>query len=330
MDVFAANDLAAFSVVSGSATETATAGRFDASYCAKALFFNSGSARSAQFINPDTGATVSLTDGWLHFECYNGTSGAGGGTVMELINSSGTSVIRLQATTAQIVRLDYWNGSAWVTGASTFNAFGAGSQLKSFDLHFVCGASGSLDLYVGNSLALSVSGLNAAVTNAAWVQFNSWSLSVGSAVSQVLVSDATTVGAKIGSLTFNANGANTAWSGDYLNIVKTGFDDTTFISSSSAGDKESYGASDTTMPSGFSVSSVFFGVRGRLGGSSPTNIKPLIRRGATDYTTGYNFPGLNSTSFANSVGAFSVDPSTSSTWLIANVNGGEPGFQSAA
>lgn len=327
MDVFAANDLAAFNSIAGTPTETATAGRFDATYCTQAIApGTSGLVRSPQFINPTTGAALSLTDAWVHASLFTGNQ-SGTYSAIELVNTAGTPVVRLAFAGAGILRIDYWSGAAWVAGASTFTA--GTNLLKDIDMHIVCGLTGSIDLYVNNSLVLSTSGLNAAVTNLAFVNLTTSATSGPNNFSQILVSDTNTIGVKVGSLTPNANGANTAWANDYLNLVKTGFNDATLVSSTTLNDKESYATTDVTLPTAqYFVSSVWMAVRGRLNSAAPQNVKPLARIGGTDYSGAYNFTGsINSVSFAPGIAAFPLDPSTGLAWAgVTNINAAEFGF----
>lgn len=326
MDYFAANDLAAFLTTSGTPTEVTTANTFDASYAAKSISLIASQVKTPQFINPTTGATVSLTDVWVHAELYYSATGSPSAQFIELLDSSGVPVVQLALNGSTTnVRINYWNGAAFVNGAAIFGI--AQSTRMTIDIHAVAGLSGTVDVYINGSLAISQVGMNAAVDNFAFVRLNG---SVSSTFfSQLLVSDSTTVGAKVASLTFNANGTNTAWANDYTNIVKLGYLDTTLISSSTLSDKESYGATDVTVPAGYAINSVWFNIRARLATASPTNIKPLIRIGSTDYIGSYNFPQLNTVSYGPSVAAFTADPSGGS-WGATNLNAAELGFQSAA
>lgn len=322
MDYFAANDIAAFSVVSGTPTETTSATNIDTTYTAKGIFPQSGVVKSAPFMNPTTGATVSLTDFWFHMSHFTANNG-GVISLVEFVNSSGVSVVRLVTTTNCIYRIDYWNGVAWVAGATTFNA---GSARFDIDIHIVTGAAGSLNVYFNNNLQLTTNGLNAAVDNAQCFLLQG---PANYTYSQLLVSDANTIGAKVGSLTPNGNSAtNTAWANDYLNLVKTGYNDATLVSSSVLNDAESYAATDATLPTAqYSVSSMWFAVRARLNSAAPANFKPLLRIGSTNYSGAYNFPNLNNVSFGPSIAAFANDPSTSTAWSgVTNLNAAEVGF----
>lgn len=326
MDYFAANDIAAFIVESGTPTESAAAGRFDATYTTKSINTNgTGAIKSPQIIDPTTGAATSLTDAWAHFSYLTANFGSAI-SIFELINAAGTAVVRLFQTTFGTFRPEYWNGAAWVQTAGTFNA--GTNVLIDIDIHVVCGLAGSINFYVNGSLAVTIAGLNAAVNNIAFCRITS-NQSVNG-YSQILISDANTVGAKVASLVPNANGANTAWANDFNNVVKVGYNDATLISSAVLGDKETYGATNATLPGGANVSSVWFAARARLSTVSPVNFKPLLRIGGVDYVGAYNFGGLSSASFGPAVAGFAVDPSTVAAWTIANVNAAEVGVQSAA
>lgn len=330
-DYFAANDIAAFSLVSGTPTEVTTAGRFDSNYAGRAIQFGGTTGAillsSPQIIDPVAGTTTSLTTAWLHFDFYT-SNNAGTWSCLELANSAGTSVVRVsQATNAGTMRVDYWNGSAWVSGGFTF--VGSASAIITIDVQVVCGVSGSIALYCNNTLIGTTSGLNAAVTNIAYVKLTGNS---GQCWSQILISDTSTVGAKVATLKPTALGTDTAWSPNTVgNLEKVSWNDTTLISDSTLNDKVSYAAADITLPSGMFVSSAWFAIRARLNASSPANIKPLLRIGSTDYAGAYNFGGLNSSSFAPAIAAFVNDPSTGTAWSgVTNLNAAEVGLQTAA
>lgn len=332
-DYFAANDIAAFSVTSGVPTESNTAGHFNATYTSKCIsLVPTASLKSARFIDPDTGASASLTDAWFHFDYFNFDGGGGAnGVLVEFLNSAGTPVVRIIQPLTTTMRVDYWDGAAWVNGTVSGQP-GAIQLLKTYDLHIVCGGAGSIQFVVDQSSQFTMNGLNAAVNNIAFIKLYGGALTNSARFSQFLVSDVSTVGAKVASLIPNANGANVAWANDYTKIVESGFDDATIINSASTGDKESYGCTDATIPASYSVSSLWFNVRARMGAAAPTNIKPLVRIGGVDYAGAYNIANLNNGTYEPGLAAFSLDPSTAAAWAsnLTNVNGAELGFQAAA
>lgn len=322
IEYFAANDIAAFSIVSGSPVEVTS--NIDTTYCARGIQPNGGVLKSAQFITPTTGAATSVTNVWVHFDFYTGFFG---GVQMEFLDSAGTSVLRIYGPSNGVYRLDYWSGTAWVTGAATYNA-GTGVRIAC-DVHIVCGATGSFTMYSNGTQVLQLTSLSAAVDNIAFIQPNGGSGQ--QTYSQFLASDTNTIGAKVASLKTLALGADTAWSPNTAaNIDKTSFNDATFISDSTLGDKVTYTAADATMPAGMFVSSLWFATRARLNAASPANITPLLRISGTDYAGAYNLGGLNSTTFGPAVAAFTTDPSTSAAWTLTNANLAELGFKTAA
>lgn len=326
MDYFATNSLAAFTTLFGAPTESNSGTVRDPLYSATAIYLPNTVIKSPQFINPDTGAAAILTEGWFHFvHAWNTTANH---SIYEILNSAGTSVVRLwQVTSTGYIRPEYWNGSAWVTTAALFPS-PAGFAKNEMDIHVVCGAAGYIEVYINNELASTITGLNAAVNNLAFITPRS--STANQYQSQHLVSDQNTVGAKVQDLVINANATYTAWSGDYTAVVEIGLNDATMISSSTLGDKESFNAADITLPSGYAVSSLWFSARGRLNSGSPGNFKALVRIGGTDYSPSYNFGGLTSAAYGPSLAAFTVDPSTSAAWTAANVNAAELGFVTAA
>lgn len=330
MDYFAANDLAAFNIVAGSPTEATTAGYFDAAYTTKYIWPTTGAiVESAAFVNPSTGAVTSLTDLWFHFDYRCGITSING-SLVTLYNSVGVAVLRVTWPTSSTTRVDYWNGSTWVTSGPVSSLPGD-TNLHTYDIHIVCGAAGSVNLIIDQTDQFTMSGLNAAVTDVQSFQLGRAG-TTGNLFgwSQVLVSDTSTVGAKVASAVPNSNGTHTAWAGDYTNIVKNGYDDSTMISSSTLADMESYGATDVTLPANYSISSAWYAIRAKLNTSSPANITPLMVVGGTDYTKSYNFQGLSSTAYAPALAAFETDPSTGAAWSATSFNASEIGFKTAS
>lgn len=320
IDYFAANDIAAFNVVSG-APQEATSG-IDTTYTPRGLQPNSGVLQTPPLMTPTTGVTATLTSLWFHCDLSTGNN-PGLNSTVEFVNSSGVSVVRFVSTTNTTFRMDYWNGAAFVAGATTFSP---GSVLGRLDINIICGVSGSINWYWNGTLVATTTGLNAAVDNVQSVKILGVYI-----LSQILVSDTNTIGAKVASLKPTGAGANTAWSPNtFSNIEKQSFNDATFIADSTLGDKVSYAAADATMPAGMFISSLWFAARARVNSVSPANIKPLLRIGGTDYAGSYNLGGLNSVSFAAAVAAYVNDPSTGVAWTLTNANAAEVGFQTAA
>lgn len=326
MDVFAANDIAAMVSISG--TETSDANYYNATYTNKALI---PPFTCPRFINPDTGATVTLADGWMHFDIYPGGSG-GSSEILWLQSSAGVNLFRLFSSGTSL-RADYWNGTAWVTSFTTLFGGLASLGRSTMDLHWtITGTTISMDVFRNNSIVASSGAVAfAGMANVAKFVTGNGSWSVGVRFSQFLVSDENTVGALIKSLVQNGAGANTAWTGVHTDVEEIAINDATMISSGTAGDKESYTATDATLPTNYHVAGIWQTLRGRNSASSPTGIKAMLRLGGVDYSAAYNFPGLNTASFEGSVACHSLDPSTGLAWSgVTNVNASEIGYEAVA
>ncbi len=343
MDVFAANNLSAFSVTSGTPTESTTSGTVNTTYSPRSIRIQNAAVRSARFINPTTGADTSLTSFWVHFELYVQATGSFAGLIddgcLYVVNSAGTRVIRLNLLHTSngnpVYRLDYWNGSSFVNGSSTLTLSTETSY--AFDLEIVCGVSGSLKLYTNSSSqsplspSLTVTGLHAAVTNGAYLDLNcplGFLIDANNYYSQILVSEEATIGCRVGSIVPTAAGTNTTWTGTYTDITDSGLGEGTVISASSTGDKESYPATDRALPvHTYEVGGVWFNIRAKQGGSAPTNKKALMRVGGTDYAAAYDYAHLNTSTFAPSLACFPLNPATAAAWDISDVNAAEVGFE---
>lgn len=126
-----------------------------------------------------------------------------------------------------------------------------------------------------------------------------------------------------------SNGANTAWTGVFTDAddPATVDDDTTFISSSTPGDKETYGLGDLVTTAG-SVFAVQVNVVARKDDAGVRTIAPVTRVGGTDFD-GTTTPGL-ATSYQGYQQLYErLDPS-GAAWTIASVNAMEAGVKEVA
>jgi hypothetical protein len=129
-----------------------------------------------------------------------------------------------------------------------------------------------------------------------------------------------------------ADGANTAWTAsvgsDYACVDETTGPngDTDYISSASAGDKDTFVVQDLSESSG-----TVFGVQtcllARKDDAGARSVRALVRQGTTDYDCGGDH--ALSTSYAYVLDIWQQDP-TGSDWTISNVNADEYGVKLAA
>ena len=112
------------------------------------------------------------------------------------------------------------------------------------------------------------------------------------------------------------NGANTAWTGAFGDVDEQGITDSDFISSTTAGAKETFthAALPAAWATGFSVEAVAVSYRVSAGQNSGVVVKDLQRIGGTDYV---------GTSLGNNAQitpvqkVYNQSPATSADWTMS-------------
>ena len=249
------------------------AGTVDTAYqpnCVRILGGNTGDfAQSMPFIGGATPTSV-----YFHAELYAvvGFPSAGNLPFLVWYNSAGTVVLRIVITTGSTTpwpcAVQYWNGTSWVTGG-TFT-FPLGTLVR-MDTQIVCGASGSFNLRLGGASVLTISGLNAAVTNIASMQFlNPMNTSTNYIyVSQFQAADFDLRDYRGQAATFNALGSYyTSGTGAITDVTDSS--DATMWSLSAAGGR---GATTTALSAigGLSIYGAYLNGRVRVAGGVVTN-----------------------------------------------------------
>lgn len=301
-------------------TESTTAAQRDTVYSRSAVSVNGITAYAeGTYIS-------SATTAWFHAELYIGAN-SNNGPLLVFYNSAGTAVFRLNVPNFNVMQMQYWNGSAWTDiGASyTFPT----STRFAIDIKIVCGSSGSASLYVTGTQVSTATATMTSVTNIAKVRLYSNSSFTAVSYSQCVAADESTVGWKLATLAPSANGANTAWTNDFAAVDEPAtMDDTDFITSSVAGDVETFVATDAPTGTGLGVKALVVTARAKIGATGPQNLQMAVRSGGANYFTG-NVPGL-AAGFNGVLGVFNTDPATSATWTPANLNSAEIGVKSIA
>jgi hypothetical protein len=211
----------------------------------------------------------------------NHNSAGGGNNLMELINSTGTPVFRCYNPNNGIMgfQVDWWNGSAWVTG-------GTGASYNLLVMHkivikLICGASGSFQVWVNGALVYSGNITSANCNNVAKVRYRaattaSWSEMAGADfdLRDVVIRNDPPTG---------ASATHTSWTGTYTDVDDTTINDTDLITASSGSLRESYTHTSYTIPTGYSINSVWIVGRGSVNGAGPSDAKFFLRAASTDY-----------------------------------------------
>lgn len=126
-----------------------------------------------------------------------------------------------------------------------------------------------------------------------------------------------------------SNGASTAWTGVYTDVDDPASvdDDTTYISSSTPGDRETYGLTDLTVTAG-TVFAVQENLIARKDDAGVRTIAPVLRTGGVDYD-GTTTAALTSTYAGYQQLYERLDPSGAG-WTVSSVNSLEAGVKEVA
>jgi hypothetical protein len=272
---------------------------------------------------------------WVHFEFYNlATVSYTSGEHWIIYDSSGYPWFRVSPTaTSTLLQFEYNSGTGpspvWTTVGSTWGW--AGQTRYTVDLKLTLGSPHSFEFSVAGSLITSGTFTQASFTNAALVKLVGMysNLGSGTAYSQILCTrDISTIGAKVKYCRATGAGTNTGWTGAYTDVNEQINSDASAESADTAGLKTTHAMTDVTVGTGSEIKSVFHWMRAKNDGTSPNNIKSVIRSGGTDYATG-NLSGIG-TSYGPVGARYDEDPDTGSNWTESGWNAAEAGFEAAA
>lgn len=308
--VFAGGELEAFNRSSVSVIESANGAAFNATFARCAI--QCSNANVADYA--ETLSFGSLATAWVHWDNYMPWGPDVNAQIIGLFNSTGTEVFRIIAASGTTIQAQYWNGAAWTNIGA---AVAYSTALVSMDLKVVCGAGGSFELYMSNSLIASGAASMGSVNNIdkARLYCQSGTNTHNNFVSQVIAADGPTVGYKLYLKPPTGNSAtNTAFLNDFTTVDELALDDSDFIQSSAAGDVETYTHAAIAIASG-TVKAVVVSARCKNDGSAPANAQGALRIGGVNYFSG-NLPGIG-VGFGGAEAIFSVDPSTGVAWTTA-------------
>lgn len=299
--LFAASEPQSFDSI-GSVSSTASSVYIDSDYTRVGLLVNQANARYVGTLTAPYTITASGSEEiWLH--CA-GSANSNGST-------NSFPVIYLRDTSGQVTGLS--NTTPGYRAVVQGNLLGAGftrlSVLAQFDIQI--NASG-VSYYVDGLLQETVN------VNLDGLVFETVEIGRGSSTwgcSEVVVSDQSTIGLRVGTSVPTSQGPDDEMTGTFEDIDETNSDDADFISSATIGQSESFGTT-TLRPEGtqlvpIAVTATFRGRQGTLSGG-PTNFDGFVTIGGTRFIIGSvdvppNF-GASAMLVANQ------NPSTSASW----------------
>ncbi len=236
-------------------------------------------------------------------------------------NTQGLFAIAQTGSNTGIYRLTYWNGSAWTAASAETFTIGSG-VLHRIDYHVkIANAGGVIELYLNGILtatgAIDDTRITDVVTGIDKVEFGNFASGLNRCQwSAMIFADEDTRAMYMAQRLPTGNGANTAWTGAFGDVDETGINDADFITSTTAGAKETFthAALPAAWATGFTVEAVAINYRFSAGQNSGVVAKDLQRIGGTDYV-GTSL-GSNA-QIAPVQKLLAQNPATSADWTMA-------------
>ena len=300
----------------GSGTDSTLAGSFDPTYCDKSIRFanNSGGA----LIGPSD--NESHPDVWFHMEVY------GDSTTMTASSASGM-YFQILTDGSRSIMCDLNNGNIFLGHTTNLLSFegGVSTQIAvpwsttrialDIRMQVVSGGTDVCTLYVDGVETISATHANS-TTGATKVRGMQWNLQDTNGniyLSQIMVANEDTRGLKLCAMDADAAGANSAWVGDYTNIIN---DDGTFISSNTAEQQEDWNLAAYPGPASPTGIRVFQKSKATKGISGPTGVQHYLRIASTDY---FGATHANPKLGNPVITEWATNPNTSAAWATADL-----------
>lgn len=302
-----------------------TSGRYESNLSRGAMLVTQGSTEI--YLPFSTG----LSDFWIHFRLYQEGAPASQENYFYIKNAAGTEdeyrILINSDSTWTIQRYK----SATYTTLGTTSAAVLLDAAGDIDIHVVRNIStGVFQIYKNGVSIFNFSGDTDTTSVPAMIYFEGMTTSTKEMdISQVIIADESTIGWKLATLSPTGNGANTAWTNDYLNVDEFVYDNTDFIETNSVGNIETYTNSGINAAySTYNVKAVAVAARmSNDSGSAVADMQFVVRVSGTNYTS----PNAGLTKDGNEYSKqylWNVNPNTSSAWSQAQVNGAEIGVKS--
>lgn len=318
--VFAGPEIGCFTANDSASYESTSGTRYDSAYARCSMFSDGNSSAK---VSP---VFASTTEGYINVGWYR--SNTSGASVLRTYTSGGVAAFRLYYDEPDI-KIQYWNGSAWVDATGTATVASAVLQLQTIAFK-VNNASGYLRLYSGTgSLLLDSGTLNlASIANIAQLDLPGAFSSADQDHCEIVVSDVNTniIGCRLGTLYINGAGAtNGMTSGDYTSVDETTYSLADFLSSAAA-DQVFVGACNDFDPGAGTILALGVGALARNdGGGGPQNLQLAVRTGGTTYFSSTKSLGVG---YSANVAIWETNPNTGVAWVAADMAAVQIGVKS--
>ena len=270
--------------------------------------------------------TLNVATVWCAFHFRYATKPASGDEQICIVyNTSNAQKIALRLNSSGKLSLYDQGGSLVATGSTVLSA----DTWYSIELQVGTGASATVTVRVNGSTEITSATVNTTTANNAFGRFgkvlNQGSNSVDYFYDDIVLATGDWIGkAKVLRLDPDGNGNYTAWTNDYQSVddsVALGGNDgdTTYVSTSTNGNKESLSCEACGLSSVDILAVKVFGVWRYSGSSAAARLG--LRSGSTDSPG--STQALGTYSFLNQL-IYTTDPSTGSAWTVSGVDAAEP------
>lgn len=319
--LFVGGEMGGFIPATAGAYETIGASGWDTAFarCASFVVGPTDYAESADF-----GTGTSL---YCHFDLKVGDVSVGSveNARFRWCNGSGTEVVQLvQVNSTNLLRLEYWNGSAFVSAGSITVDM---RTRQTIDIAAVVNsASGSLKLYLSGTKRIDSGTIDlSGITSLGKVRFYGPDPSgAGTFYTQCIVADEPTIGGRLFTVPVTGAGASTDWTGAHTEIDEIVYQDADFINSATANQVSTFAISPPTL-TGYQVAAIAVTARAKCGAAGPQNLQLALRVSGTNYFSGSKVLDVGYGAFVN---IWSTNPATSAAWVNTAVSSVQPGVKS--
>ncbi len=335
-DIFAGGKLNSV-VASPTCVDSTTAGTFDPTRCDASLLIPAGQSVEITYRGLGTApAPESVVTGetlYDHFDFYLGANvNTSGYQMREWLDAAGLPWFALRGTGAATNEYKFHYNSG--TGAApVWTAVGAPFVLAAsvrvrFDVKIKLGAPHQFEVSINATLVASGSFTQGSLTSVQKTIHRAYP-SQPVYISQLMATEGrSTVGGYVDYKSPNGAGNSSGMTGTFADVGEAVNNDATTVSSATAGQRQDYAFTGITVPTGFTISSVWNWKRAKNDGVAPQNLKGLARSGGADTLT-TNLPGIG-TSFGALAARWDIDPATGVEWTATGFNAAKFGGESAA
>lgn len=270
-------------------------------------FFDTAWSRAATNTGAIIRSPVPLTDFWhASFAAANFTSA--NTAIATYFSSTDQPIVRVFAYATNLIRIDRWSGSAWVTAIEI-----AGDHSGMHVIRILVGAAGRIEFYNDGAL-MGAADLNLSLfANVAYCQI--WT-ELQSGRSQNIIADQSLVLWNLRTASPSADGTDTGGIGGVANVNAAALTDSTWIEFAAAGDRRSFVAAARSLTQ--MIKGVTASVRAmRVDATGPQRIRPYLLISGVRYF-GPSF--LLTTGLAPYQHTWETNPATGAAWTNAEAN----------